>query len=66
MGDVAAVAAAEWFEEIRAVEGVSGAFRAVLADPVPLEQVNARLGYATRESGHLFAGIRRSLLISCR
>lgn len=55
-GDVAAVAAAEWFEEIRAVEGVPGAFRAVLADPVPLEQVNARLGYATRESGHLFAG----------
>lgn len=55
-GDLAAVAAAEWFEEFRAAEGVSGAFSAALADTVPLEQVNARLGFATRESGHLFAG----------
>lgn len=55
-GDVAAVAAAEWFEEFRVAEGVSGAFRAQLAGPVPVGQINGRLGYATRESGHLFAG----------
>jgi hypothetical protein len=55
-GDVAATVAAEWFEEFRVVEGVSGSFTAQLADPVPLEMVNSRLGYATRESGHLFAG----------
>lgn len=55
-GDVAATAAAEWFEEFRDVEGVPGSFRAELAAGVPLEQINARLGYATRETGHLFAG----------
>lgn len=55
-GDVAATVAAEWFEAFRVVEGVSGAFRAQLAAPVPVEQINARLGFATRESGHLFAG----------
>lgn len=55
-GDVAASAAAEWFEEFRESQGVSGAFRAQLADVVPPEVINARLGYATRESGHLFRG----------
>lgn len=54
-GDVAAVVAAEWFEEFRAAEGVTGS-RALLAATAPAEQVTARLGYATRESGHLFAG----------
>lgn len=55
-GDVAATASAEWFEEFRLAEGVSGEFRSELADPVPTEQVNARLGFATREAGHLFLG----------
>lgn len=55
-GDIAATAAAEWFELFRASEGVSGGFRAELASAVPLEQINGRIGYATRESGHLFAG----------
>lgn len=55
-GNVAAAVSAEWFEEFRATQGVSGAFSAALADTVPLEQVNGRLGFATRESGHLFAG----------
>lgn len=55
-GDVAAVVAAEWFEEFRVAEGVPGAFRAQMAPAVPVEQINGRLGYATRESGHLFAG----------
>lgn len=55
-GDVAASAAAEWFEEFRESQGVSGSFRAQLADGVPADMVNARLGYATRETGHLFRG----------
>jgi hypothetical protein len=55
-GDIAAAAAAEWFEEFRSVEGVSGPFRAELAAAIPLEQVNARLGFVTRDSGNLFKG----------
>ena len=55
-GDIAATVAADWFEELRAAEGVAGSFRAPLAPPVPLEQVNARLGYATRASGPLWTG----------
>ncbi|WP_346921703.1 hypothetical protein [Glutamicibacter creatinolyticus] len=54
-GDVAAVVAAEWFEQFRAVEGASGP-RATLAPKVPEGVINGRLGFATRESGHLFAG----------
>lgn len=55
-GDVAATVAAEWFEEFRESQGVSGSFRAQLADVVPLDIINSRLGYATRDSGHLFRG----------
>jgi len=55
-GDMAATVAADWFEELRAAEGVTGSFRAPLAPSVPLEQVNARLGYATRASGPLWLG----------
>lgn len=55
-GDIAATVAADWFEDLRDAEGVGGSFRAPLADPVPIEQVNSRLGYATRASGPLFLG----------
>ena len=55
-GDVAASVAADWFDELRAAEGVRGRFRAPLAPLVPLEQVNARLGFATRPDGPLWAG----------
>lgn len=55
-GDMAATVAADWFEELRAAEGVMGSFRAPLAPAVPLEQVNARLGFATRASGPLWLG----------
>lgn len=55
-GDVAGTAAAEWFEEFRDSQGASGSFSAQLADSVPPEVINARLGYATRETGHLFRG----------
>lgn len=55
-GDVAAAVAADWYDELRAAEGVRGRFRASLAPPVPAEQVNGRLGFATRASGPLWAG----------
>lgn len=55
-GSVASAAAAEWFEEFRLVEGLSGSYRATLAAPVLRERVTSRLGFATREAGHLFAG----------
>jgi hypothetical protein len=55
-GDIAATVAADWYEELRAAEGVRGRFRAPLAPVVPVEQVNGRLGFATRASGPLWAG----------
>lgn len=55
-GDVAASVAADWYDEMRALEGVAGSFRAPLAPGVPLEQVNSRLGYATRPNGPLWLG----------
>jgi hypothetical protein len=55
-GDVAASVAADWYDELRASEGVPGGFRAPLAPLIPAEQVNARLGYATRSSGPLWLG----------
>jgi hypothetical protein len=55
-GDIAATVAADWYEELRAAEGVRGRFRAPLAPAVPVEQVNGRLGFATRASGPLWAG----------
>lgn len=53
-GDIAATVAADWFEELRAAEGVRGRFSAPLAPPVPVDQVNGRLGFATRASGPLW------------
>jgi hypothetical protein len=55
-GDMAATVAADWYDEMRASEGVPGSFRAPLADLVPDEQVNARIGYVTRPDGPLFSG----------
>lgn len=55
-GDVAATVAADWYDELRAAEGVGGSFRAPLAPAVPDEQVKARLGFATRADGPLWAG----------
>jgi hypothetical protein len=53
-GDMAASVAADWYDELRASEGVRGSFRAPLAPSTPVEQVNARLGFATRLDGPLF------------
>jgi hypothetical protein len=55
-GDIAATVAADWYDELRADEGVSGRFRAPLAPLVPDEVVNGRLGFATRPDGPLFTG----------
>lgn len=55
-GDVAATVAADWFDELRAAEGVRGRFRAPLAPLVLDEVVTDRLGFATRSSGPLWAG----------
>lgn len=55
-GDVAASVAADWYEELRESEGVPGSFSAPMAPTVPVEQVNGRLGYATRASGPLWIG----------
>lgn len=55
-GDVAATVAADWYMELREVEGVGGSFAAPLAPLVPDEQVKARLGFATRADGPLWAG----------
>lgn len=55
-GDIAATVAADWYEELRDSEGVSGRFRAPLAPAVSTDQVNGRLGFATRSSGPLWSG----------
>lgn len=55
-GDMAAGVAADWFEELRASEGVRGRFVAPLAPSVPDEVVKGRLGFATRPDGPLFLG----------
>lgn len=55
-GDIAATVAADWYDELRAAEGIPGQFSATLADLVPGEVVNGRLGFATRDAGPLFAG----------
>lgn len=55
-GDMAAALAADWYEDLRDAEGVGGSFRAPLAPSVPDEQVNSRLGFATRATGPLWLG----------
>lgn len=55
-GDAAALIAADWYDDLRDAEGVGGSFRAPLAPSVPVEQVQGRLGFATRSSGPLWAG----------
>lgn len=55
-GDMAASVAADWYDELRAAEGVPGRFRAPLAPVVADEVVKGRLGFATRIEGPLFTG----------
>jgi len=55
-GEVAATVAADWYDELRALEEVGGAFSAPLAAPVPDVQVKGRIGFAVRLDGPLWAG----------
>ncbi|AYF29301.1 hypothetical protein CSH63_17885 [Micromonospora tulbaghiae] len=50
-GESAALAAADWYEELRSQAGVRGRFRARMADPAPREQVEAVTRWA---AGPLF------------
>jgi len=50
-GESAAVIAADWFDEVRALLDVPGSFRAQMAPTVPVEVVEARVRYGAR---HLF------------
>lgn len=50
-GEVAALVAAEYYDELRAAEGIPGGYRATLADPTPIEQVEARVRFG---ASHLF------------
>lgn len=50
-GDAAAVVAADWFDAVRASEGVPGRFRAGLAAAFPAEFVESRVRFG---AGHLF------------
>jgi len=61
-GDMAAALAADWYEDLRDSEGVGGSFRAPLAPSVPDEQVNGRLGFATRTTGPLWLGDSATLV----
>lgn len=50
-GDMAAVVAADWYDELRATEGIPGEFRAVMAASYPAVYVEQRVRYGAR---HLF------------
>lgn len=47
-GDLAATVAADWYDELRAAEGVRGRFRAPLAPVVPAEVVAARTRFGAQ------------------
>jgi len=50
-GAVAATLATDWYEELRASSGAAGRFRALAADTVPTDAVEAKVRYL---SGHLW------------
>ena len=52
-GDAAALAAADWYDDLRLQADVPGRFRAVMADPAPREQAAAVARWA---AGPLFGG----------
>lgn len=70
-GDVAATAAAEWYEEIRSAQ-IGGSFAAQLADPFPEAGVHGGVGYALAASApsdipqRLLGSLQRYVLYSQR
>lgn len=72
-GDAAALAAADWYDELRAGAGASGRFRAVMADPAPDGQAAAVARWAAgplfgaqpdqrQALEHLSGGVQRLVL----
>lgn len=47
-GEFSAAIAADWYDELRAIERIPGRFRAQLANPVPTEVVEQRVRYGAR------------------
>ncbi|WP_439117445.1 hypothetical protein [Nocardioides abyssi] len=45
-GEIGATVAADFYDELRDASGVSGSYRAVLADPIPLEQATISTKWA--------------------
>ena len=62
-GDATATAAADWYDELRATEGVTGRYAASVAAPVVADQVQARVRYGAR---HLFTDAPEKILPSMR
>lgn len=58
-GEAAATVAADWYDEVRAADGVRGSFVAEMASTAPPAQVQARTRYA---AGHLFTSQPESML----
>lgn len=50
-GDAGAAAAADWYDDVRAVERVPGRYRAEVAEPVPADVVEASVRFS---AGHLY------------
>src|SRR5690606_23927823 len=76
-GDAAAVAAADWYDELREAAGAPGRFRAVMADPAPPEQAAAVARWAAdplfaaepdqdAALRHLAGGVQRLVLQPAR
>lgn len=51
VGLAAATVAADWYDLLRAEEGIQGRFRALMADPYPVEAVQERVRFG---AAHLF------------
>lgn len=58
-GESAAVVAADWYDEVRAIEGVPGRFRAVMAAPIATPHVQQRVRFAAQ---HLFTDAPSQML----
>jgi len=58
-GFAAAAVAADWYDEVRAAEGVRGRFAATMADPFPAEYVEKRVRFG---ASHLFTETPAAML----
>jgi hypothetical protein len=58
-GEAAATVAADWYDEVRAAEGVRGRYVATMAAPFPAEHVQARVRFG---ASHLFTATPAMML----